>query len=179
MGVQLFSVTSQICCSKCFAGQRFSLAKARWRPKKVFTQIVSVSSAQSEVNTKKKVFSPPILMDVVVFSIAQTQTELKDLLLQLTMSARKDQLTNHWRNLWRATLKPLAGHKWPTGRELDAPVLVLTCIWLLCRFNQTKLTGEKRLPLHWKWWHKWCRNRRTGTYTKDKNSAVTNKHVML
>ena len=46
---------------------------------------------------------------------AQTQNKLKDSLLQLTLSAREDQFTIYWRNLWRATLKPSAGPKVARG----------------------------------------------------------------
>ena len=62
-------------------------------------------------------------MDFVVFSQEQVPKKFKDSFLQLTISARKLQLTNQCRNLWRPTLKPSAGHKWPAGRVLDALAL--------------------------------------------------------
>ena len=40
------------------------------------------------------------------------------------MSAINDQLTNQCRSLWPTTFEPSVGHKWPTGRVLDAPALI-------------------------------------------------------
>ena len=86
---------------------RFFLPRSRWRPKKK-------EKGHSDGFLLRRFHSP--------------NKKFKDSFLQLTTTARKHQSTNQCRNLWRATLKPLAGHLWPAGRVLDAPdVVFISC----------------------------------------------------
>ena len=103
---------------------RFFPQKTRWRPKKkVFTQVLIVFFCQkaSEHTHTKKGHSDGFCGIFQKASTKETQG-----LVSATHNVSAEVSINQpmQKPLVRATLKPLAGHLWPAGRVLDAPVIV-------------------------------------------------------